>query len=353
MHKIIWNCNHSIKQNEGYKTSSDEISSRLKSKGLNINYLFQQSNRVKEYLIPGINIQYEKEYYDNPCDILINNTLPNGYIKSTGYNIGFTYWETTKLPSEWVVKMNEMDEIWTTSEWAKDVFIDSGVTVPVYNFTLGIDDKIYNPKLRVRHNPFTFLSIGSPSTRKNTQMTVDAYIRMFGGNPNFRLIYKTIGPPDARVHPKTVHVKPLYQHDNIEIIDQDLSHEELGKLYDRINCVVYPTSGEGWGWFPFQSIAKGIPTICPAGTACSEYAELSVPLKFQWSSENLFGIYSGHGEWMKPDFDDLCDKMLDVSVNYEKYADMTYVNVVDKFKTMTWDYAIERYYARICQILKK
>jgi hypothetical protein len=36
------------------------------------------------------------------------------------------------------------------------------------------------------------MSIGSPSTRKNSQITVNAFLKLFEGRDNVRLIYKTI-----------------------------------------------------------------------------------------------------------------------------------------------------------------
>lgn len=351
MKKILLNYNNSALQNEGYRTSAEQIFSRLEKKGLNIEIYKDELPIGLSNLINQSGLKPRRITSDG--DVIINNTLPSDYKMIDGYNIGFTYWETNKLPKSWVEIMNDMDEIWTTSEFMKNVFIDSGVRVPVYGFKLGIEDRLYNPVLRKSRKPFTFLSIGSPSTRKNSQMAVDAYIKLFGGNNQFRLIYKSMGDPDARLYKNTPHVRSIYQHPHVEVITEDLDDEELSNLYDRVDCVVYPTSGEGWGWLPFQSIAKAIPTICPSGTACDEYAQLSIPLDFEWSSENLFGLYERNGEWMQPNFQDLCDKMLDVTCNYEKYADETYRNVVEVFKYMTWDYAIEGYYQRICQILNQ
>jgi glycosyltransferase involved in cell wall biosynthesis len=354
MKKILWNYNRSASQNEGYRTSAEQISSRIYKKGLN-SQIFADSEPVPV----GVFNLISQSIYDpgiincNSDDIVINNTLPFNYKISNGYNIGFSYWETTKIPKEWVDNMNAMDEIWTTSDFIKNAFINSGVTVPVYSFNLGIDESLYKPALRAQKTPFTFLSIGSPSTRKNSQMTVDAFIKLFGKDDRYKLIYKSMGSPDARLDKGTPNIRSIYHHPNIEVIEEDLSDEELAMLYDRADCVVYPTSGEGWGWFPFQSIAKAIPTICTSGTACSEYAHLSIELDFEWSSENMFGLYSGNGEWMKPNFQDLCDKMLDVSCNYQKYADETYRNVVEVYKDMTWDSAIEGYYKRLCQILNQ
>ena len=50
------------------------------------------------------------------------------------------------LPEDWVTRCNEMDEVWTTTHAMRDVFINSGVTKPVYEFKLGVDPKIYFPK---------------------------------------------------------------------------------------------------------------------------------------------------------------------------------------------------------------
>ena len=61
------------------------------------------------------------------------------YVTGSQYSIGFTYWETTALNPRWVDDMNKMDEIWTTSEFMKNVFINSGVHKPVYAFSFGVD----------------------------------------------------------------------------------------------------------------------------------------------------------------------------------------------------------------------
>jgi glycosyltransferase involved in cell wall biosynthesis len=122
-------------------------------------------------------------------------------------------------------------------------------------------------------------------------------------------------------------------------------------LYNSVDCVLYPTSGEGWGLLPFQSIAAGIPTICTNATGCTEYAELSVPLDYKWSKINMSGIYENAGEWAEPSFDDLCDKMLYVTKNYDKVAEHTYKGSLEIAKKFTWQKVIEKYKRRLCRIL--
>ena len=40
--------------------------------------------------------------------------------------------ETDRLPASWVEQSNQMDEVWTPTEWGAGVFRASGVTRPQY-----------------------------------------------------------------------------------------------------------------------------------------------------------------------------------------------------------------------------
>lgn len=349
---IFWSGYHpSLKRNEGYKNSQDELLKHL-SKKINIVTKCLIAEDVVKLLDAGINLLYESlPMIDISSDLLINNRLPPEYAISNGYNVGFTYWETEQLPKLWVEHMNMMDEIWTTSKWAKNVFINSGVKVPVFDFQLGVEPSLFFPKLRYKRSPFHFLSIGAPSTRKNSQIAVNAFLDTFAGVDDVFLIYKCIGEPDARIYPDSSARNSVYKHSKIKVIDIDLPIEQLSELYDSIDCLIYPTSGEGWGLMPYQSIAKGIPTICTNATACTEFAEMSVPLNFSFGKNKMSGIYEDAGVWAEPDYQDLCDKMLMVYTEYDKVANFTYDNAAKQFPSMSWDCAAEGFYKRICQIL--
>lgn len=346
---IVWSENGACRPSEGYGVASVNILNQLIAKGIDINRnIITGAPNLGE--ISKMIGYFDKTEVDS--DFIINHSLPDAYKKAKHYSVGFTYWETNKLKKDWVVEMNKMDEVWTASRWAKQVFIDSGVKVPVYDFKLGIDPHHYYPKLRHRKNNFVFLSIGSPSTRKNSQIAVDAFIKLFGNKNGYSMIYKSNGPPDARVRLAHGDFYPLSQNPKINVIDWEVSELELAKIYDEVDCVIYPTSGEGWGILPMQGIAKGIPTICTNATACTEFAHLSVPLDFSWSTEKMSGIYSGAGEWAYPNFDDLCDKMLYVVNNYDEVAQHTYAGAEYIKNNLTWDKVTIPMADRICQITK-
>ena len=353
MSNIVWSDNQIPRFSVGYGYTPDCLWEHIGPSGLPIRRnkpsMPDEIGRLQAN-VPGIGY-FKIGHFAG--EIIINHSVPDMFVKSDIYSIGFTFWETNRLPDDWVENCNKMDEVWTCSHAMREVFINSGVTKPVHEFKLGVDPKIYFPKKRTPHNQFTFLSVGSPSTRKNSQMSVDAFLKLFEGNHDYKLIYKSNGPGDARLHNRTSNQSRVNDHPQIEVIDYEVSHEELATIYDKADCLLYPTSGEGWGNIPFQGIAKGIPTICTNALACTEFADMSTPLDFKWGTKNMTGLYENAGEWAEPDFDDLCDKMLYVVNNYQEVSDKTYKSAEFINQNMTWEKVSQKYIARCWEILKE
>jgi glycosyltransferase involved in cell wall biosynthesis len=347
MSRVHWRALSTAKA-DGYAYASWNLSSRLKDRGL----IGFEDNSFSNVSVSSISISPLEgiKFIEEPSDldVLINNCLPVDYSFEADYVVGFSYWETSVLPSNWVSLMNQCDEVWTTSRWAKSAFENSGVTRPVYAFNLGVDTDVfyYRDRSHLPYRPFTFVHVGSPSTRKNTQLVVDAFIRLFGDDENYRLIIKSNGPPDARYIKDGINLGSLYHKNNIKIIDSYLTDEQLADLFASCNCMVYPTRGEGWGMAPFQAIATGLPTICTNRTACEEFAGLSVPLEAPMTAENQFGIYQT-GEWANPHIDVLCDRMLYVVNNYNDVIETTRSGA-DRIKLFySWDVVVDDFASRI------
>lgn len=342
---------------DGYGYAGHTIVKHVRSSGLNI-LSPEDFEHVKGYRESRVYISIENGMYLDPYNnysgsLLINNSLPDQYVYGGSYNVGFTYWETDTLPSRWLKQIDDVDEVWTTSKWVGDVFRNHFPNKIVNDFKLGIDTSIYNIyESCPQDKPFTFLHIGSPSTRKNTQMAVDAFTSLFYGDKNYKMIIKSMGPPDARHILSGMKIGSLYDVPQFEIIDYEMTEEELNALYERSHCLVYPTRGEGWGMIPFNAIGKGIPTICTNATSCTEYAEMSVPLDFKWSSSNTFGIYEG-GRWADPCFDDLCDKMKYVVDSYKAVKNKTLESAKILHRDYNWEKVSLEYKDRICTILNQ
>lgn len=255
-------------------------------------------------LIHALQVAGVKVSYDQPSPkVHISFVQPDFYHgNNMQYRIGYTPWESSELPKHWIPHMRRMDEIWTTSNYCREVFERYEVNETIKVVPHGIDP-IWSPEQRFVGDKFFFLHVGEPTPRKGGQRVVDAFLDVFGDIDDVFLILKSSGPHKA-FWDKT---------GKIAVIQEVLHVEDLVKLYKRCHAMVYPTNGEGFGFIPFQAIASGMPTICTNATGCADFAGRGIPLSSHPSKAE--GIHLG--DWVEPDMEDLKEKMLYVYENYE------------------------------------
>ena len=171
---------------------------------------------------------------------------------------------------------------------------------------------------------FNFIHVGGDSKRKNAQMAVDAFLELYDGNDDFRLILKYNKYCYAEVY-LNGQLVPASHHPQIISIPENISTDDLVSLYHKCHCMIYPTMGEGFGLIPFESIATGLPTIVTNLTGCADFANYGIPLeaeliKADWQ-DHLYDCDTG--EWASPDFEQLLQLMEHVVNEYDdfkKYA---------------------------------
>jgi glycosyltransferase involved in cell wall biosynthesis len=187
------------------------------------------------------------------------------FSKNSGaYRIGFTMLEADRLPASWVEQANQMDEVWTPTDWGAEVFRASGVRKPVYAVPLGIDATIFRPGApRTRLAERTvFLSIFEWGHRKGWDILLRAYRAAFRPSDPVLLLLKidcrdpSMNPlPDlARLLPSPAPAVGL-------LYNQSLASARLVELYQAADCFVLPTRGEGWGMPILEAMACGVPAI--------------------------------------------------------------------------------------------
>lgn len=278
--------------------------------GVNVGYGYAAVSTIKALQAKNVKVVYDS----NTTKVHISFIQPEFYSGlNDQYRIGYTPWESTVIPSAWIPKINDMDEMWTTSKFCQDVFESYDIKTHVVPH--GIDHEVFPIVDRSISDKFIFLHVGGPTQRKGGQKVVDAFLKLFD-NDNYKDVYllmKSNGPSEARWYQGDNYMGNVDSHPKIQVITNELTDYDLGKIYSLAHCMVYPTNGEGFGMIPFQAIATGMPTICTNATACADYAHLSIPLEYKWTAGE--GVHLG--EWADPDFEDLCDKMLHAYNNWE------------------------------------
>jgi|PlaIllAssembly_1097288.scaffolds.fasta_scaffold02300_2 glycosyltransferase involved in cell wall biosynthesis/GT2 family glycosyltransferase len=175
--------------------------------------------------------------------------------------IGWSFSESTRIRSFFRSKCETVNHIVTSSDFNKEAQKTSNISRPVTIVPPCIDQKLFHylerPELGSR--PFTFLHIGVLQERKNPEQAIDAYVRSFPDDGKTKFIIKSndFGKPDRLI-------KKYGDRKDIEFIytnEVPLSHEELLKLYQRADCYVNVSHGEGIGMPDLEALATGLPVI--------------------------------------------------------------------------------------------
>jgi glycosyltransferase involved in cell wall biosynthesis len=288
----------------------------------------------------GLSVQWND---DRPL-VHINFIQPEFYSgNEKQYRIGYTPWESTEIQEMWPSYMNQMNEVWTTSNFCKEVYEKNGVN-DVWVLPHGFDPETFQIVDRTPSKKFVFLHIGGPTERKGGKMVAKAFVELFDKNEDVFLLMKSNGPSEARYTDSNgVFQGNIANHPRVQVITTQISVEDMFKLYEAAHCCVYPTLGEGFGLIPFQAIATGLPTITTNLTGTADFAELSMPLSATW--QDGFGVHKGL--WAKPDYDELLELMSDAYNNWETHKKKAFQSARVLHNTQTWDHIADRVIDRL------
>ena len=282
--------------------------------------------------------------FANPkAQLQLNFTQPHHYkLHKNQYQIGYTPWESTKIRDEWRERMNLCDEIWATSNWTAEVYRNNGITKPIYVYPHGIED-IWKPLKRIvrEEQPLKFLHIGEPSPRKDGQLVVDTFIKLFGNNPEYQLTIKSYGPHTIRIYSEDGFILPETKYKNIKVVTEELTIEQLVSLYHGHHVLVYPTWGEGFGFIPLQGLATGMPVITTYNWAQYEKYIGPLKLKSRLTDAEVEGVPKAVGDahlgsFYKPDKEHLEDQMVFAAMNYKGLSNYYYNQSTKIHKEYNW-----------------
>jgi glycosyltransferase involved in cell wall biosynthesis len=221
------------------------------------------------------NLGHSVDFKNPAAKMQIDFCQPDLYQHFNGqYKIGYTPWESSSLPEGWLKRFNSVDEVWTTSEKCKEWYEEAGVKKKVRVYEHGVES-IWTPKKRTARKKLKFLHLGEPAPRKGGQMTFEAFNQAFGARDDVHLTIKVYGHSTIRAYasmvdrggPRSILGLPHEVYQNVSLIEDDLSTEELVELYHSHDVLVYPSWGEGFGLIPLQALATGMPTICTGAWA--------------------------------------------------------------------------------------
>ncbi len=262
----------------------------------------------------------------NLCESLLVQSVPAGAFLNDmrgRMTIGRTTFETDRLPTGWVERCNELDEVWVPSEFNRRTFQQSGVEAHrLHVMPEGVDTRLFRPgwpplPLAGRRG-FNFLSIFDWQDRKGPEILLDAYVSEFRADEDVALLLKvtTHNRPGLDVDALVLELlegqlgRRLEQVPPIVLVSGMIPRRELPRLYAAADAFVLPTRGEGWGRPLAEALACELPVIATAwggqmdflheGNSFLIAVERLVPVSPRVDLE----IFAGH-RWAEPSRDHL------------------------------------------------
>lgn len=248
-----------------------------------------------------------------------------------------TVWETSRVPSRWVPKINGSDAVCVPSLQNKRAMRNSGVKVPVFVVPHGVNLKSFHPnnkKLSVQNTAgkFIFVSVFGFQHRKNPEALLRAYWEEFSASDNVHLVIKTSGyaPYEnarwihnrVKAYKKRLGIRKATA--PVTIIANRLSPKQLRGIYTLGSAFVLPTRGEGFGLPFLESLASGTPVIATRWGGHMDFLNhrnaflVSYTLRHPTAlmnrsssiSRQFRGLFSGKGQrWAEPNINSLRRQM--------------------------------------------
>jgi glycosyltransferase involved in cell wall biosynthesis len=252
-----------------------------------------------------------------------------GALSMCGPRVAITMFESSRLPGGWIEEMNRCAAVVTPSQFCADVFVQCGLRVPVHVIPLGIGE-CFTPCRRQRGSVYTFMAIADRGPRKGAAIAARAFLKAFGDDPAYRLVLK------SRAKENVTHIS----NPNIDLVQVDMSEAQLVEFYHRMDCMVFPSCGEGFGLPPREFAATGGPVIATNWGGMDNVWDWGLPLGYR-----LVPAWQGHivfekqqlGDWAEPDVNELAILMREVADEADIYNEWAYHNAKSVIERYRWD----------------
>lgn len=302
---------------------------------------------VADYVMRNIPIRWEPLYFDeskldnNYVNILAKSAINK---KIDNYNtvilhctpdlwpqyiekhkdkkiIGYTVWETNILKPEWIDYINLVSEVWCPSTYNKEVFENSGVTVPVkvvphLFFRNTLPDK---SNINIRgaiDGYYTFYNVSEYNERKNIKELLEVYCQTFTSKDRVQLILKTHYKDYLAANivyckqeiDKIISKYPDHAH--IVVLYDNLDETDLLNLHAYGDCYITLTRSEGFGLTIFDAYNYGKQVIATGYSGYIDFLGKDYKGLINYELINVDGMssfnnnYNHSGQsWAQPDLE--------------------------------------------------
>ena len=252
--------------------------------------------------------------------LMYDPSKPHSFLRGQ-HRALYTMWETSVLPPKYYRLLGGYDQVIVPCEHNRELFAPYAKNISVV--PLGVDIKFWKPTPRPANKRFRFHAGGSMWLRKGLDVVVEAFEK---AGIDAELHIKV---PLERLVPKRSWPSNIVLHTGW------MSKWDQFEWYNKADCFIGASRGEGFGLMPLQAMALGIPTIITATSGQAQYAHLaSAVIPTTPKRCDVHEITNFAGFWDEPDLDALVEALRKVYAGSDvyRYKAMFHVKHVAEYR---------------------
>jgi glycosyltransferase involved in cell wall biosynthesis len=260
-----------------------------------------------------------------------------------GRYYAYPFFELDTFNDHEKIHLSVPDDIFCSSNWAKQVLINSQVTSPIHVVPLGVDLDIFDYAKYPKHNNsiYTFLTIGKWEVRKGHDLLPDIFKKAFPSETDVRLTILAAENTNSYSNKSELeNWKKLYSGDSrISVVPGLPSHQSVAQLIANSDCGLYISRAEGWNLELLETMAMNKPAIATNYSAHTEFCNSQNCYLVEIDSiesANDGKAFRGQGNWAK-----IGQTQIDQTIEHMRYVYKNRVstnpNGLNTAKILTWD----------------
>lgn len=309
--------------------------------------------------LPNSSLISEGEMLPKGTKYLIQIIQPDKLKYKRGIvNISYFSFEGTKIPQNWVDKLNVMDKVWVPSKHTKELYRNSGVRDRIDIIPYGFEHTAFRPGKKIGEifeNNYVFMFHGGwrhdDNDRKGLSTLIRAYHEEFKPGEEVLLYVKlNVGSVPDYSFERGLRNMGIKKVNNKIVVNQKLypMPTELSPLYHKADCFISPSRAEGFNIPVLEACASGLPVIITGWSGHTEISPYAIKLRYRVrdACKAYPHIYEG-SKWVEPSLTDLKRKMRWCYENRDKAKTLGQKNL-EWTRKMTWQ-NVARSIARRCK----